>query len=441
MTPGLKGLGEWLRARWDGPRQFQAFLDKPLPRNVSWLHTLGSLLLFYLVLQAITGVLLGLYYSGSPDQAYASVHYIRNELRFGALVHSLHKHGAGFILVTAVLHLARSYFLAAYRRPRELVWWSGLLLVLVLALFAFTGQLLPWDQRGYWATVVGIRIASSTPLVADATEQLLTGGYGDIGATTLSRFLILHVCVLPVALFALVGLHLKLLQKSGSAGPLSGSPEPLHAFFPRQAFKDLIVSAGGALVLFLVAWFFPFGDSGPAAPDATGFVPRPEWYFYAHYELLRMLPAGLQGLGTWLLPGVVLGGLFALPLIDRGEDRAFGKRRLLTVLGLGVAIGAVGLTITGFVAEAHEEAPAVESSDKTGSELFVQHKCIKCHTIDSNGGDKGPNLSHVASRLRPGYLKPWIRNPRKFKPDSEMPSFEGSEQELAVLTAYLQSLK
>ena len=269
-------LRAWIASRWGGPDSARAFLSKPLPRNISWLHTLGSLLLLYLLFQALTGILLGFYYSPSPDSAYESVSYIQDELFLGSFLHRLHRFGAGFVFVTLFLHLARSYFLAAYKSPRELLWVSGVILGVLATLFAFTGQLLPFDQRGYWATVVGIRIASSAPGLGDLIRSLLTGGYGDIGATTLSRFYILHVCVLPLALGGLIGLHLGILQKIGSAGPADGSsPEPVRSFYPTQAVKDVFAAAGGALALVLVAALVKSHDTGPADPVAGGFVPRP----------------------------------------------------------------------------------------------------------------------------------------------------------------------
>jgi len=170
---------EWLQSRGASLRPVRAFLDKPVPRNVGWLHTLGSLLVVYLVFQTVTGILLGLYYTPSPEGAYQSVQHVREGLFLGGFLLRLHRWGAGFVLVTAFLHLARSYFLAAYKAPRELLWLTGLLLGVLLVLFAFTGQLLPYDQHGYWATVVGVRIAGSPPLVGGFVERLLTGGYGE----------------------------------------------------------------------------------------------------------------------------------------------------------------------------------------------------------------------------------------------------------------------
>ncbi len=450
----IRRLESWLSERWDGPGRIRAFLGKQLPRNVSWLHTLGGLLLLYLVLQLVTGILLALYYSPSPDQAYASVRYIREELNFGWFVYSLHRCGSSFVLVTAFLHFARSYFLASYKKPRELVWCSGILLGLLLTLFAFSGQLLPYDQRGYWAAVVGIRIAASAPLVGGAVHDLLTGGFGDIGATTLSRFFIAHVCVLPLVLFGLISLHLGLLQKVGSAGPVAGRPEPYHSFYPRQATRDLLASVAGAAALFLVAALVSFEDSGPSAPEAGGFVPRPEWYFYAHFELLRLLPADLPLLGTFILPNLLIGGLLVLPFLDRNPERSFARRKVMTSIGVLGVVSFVVLTAVGIESASAEaaaiRAAAAEAGGDTGLDpiargraLFAskRHDCIKCHTIEGRGGDKGPDLTHVGKRLRADYLKPWIRRPTNFKPDTEMPAFEGSEQELDDIAQFLRSLK
>ena len=439
-----QSLLNWLRPRTDAPEKAQAFLQKPLPHNVSWLHTLGGLLLFYLIIQTITGILMGLYYNPSPDQAHDSILYIDTQLRFGALVHSLHHHGAAFILITAFLHLMRSFFLAAYRAPRELLWWSGLGLFLLLTLFAFTGQLLPFDQHGYWATEVGIRIASAPPVLGQYIREFLTGGYGDIGATTLSRFMILHVAVLPLVFFGLTGLHLALLQKVGSAGPLQGSPEPYHKFFPKQLLKDLLVAALGALLLFVVAWLMPPVDSGPADPGATGFVPRPEWYFFAHYEILRMLPSGWQLLGTFVLPTAAGGALALLPLLDRKGSKLLPGRLRVTI-GILTILGVVGLTVTGLIVESSEKPKSnaiVGDPIAAGKKLFHTKKCTKCHSIGTEeGGDKGPNLARVARRIRADYFKPWIRKPQTYLPDTEMPRFEGSEEELDAIVRYLKTLK
>ncbi len=438
---------DWLTPRWAGPKQAADFLNKPLPRNVGWLHTLGSLLLVYLLFQVLTGVLLGFYYSPSTESAYQSVTYIREELFLGRFLANLHRYGAAFIIVTVFLHLLRSYFLGSYKKPRELLWISGLMLGVLLTLFAFTGQLLPYDQRGYWATVVGIQIASSAPGAGDAVNQLLTGGYGDIGAATLSRFYIFHVSVLPLVLFGLIGLHLSILQKTGSSGPADGSTsEPIKTFFPSQAVKDVLVAAGGAMLLCVVAALVTSHDTGPANPAAGSFTPRPEWYFLSHYEILKMLPGNMQVIGTFVLPNILLVVLMAVPFLDRGPERHWKKRKFWVVAGALVTLGVVGLTAQGLLTapDTHTQA---SSGDTTltpvehGRQLFTEKKCIQCHTINGEGKDKGPDLTHAASRLREDFLPGWIRNPRNLKPDTDMPAFEGTEDELDAIVAYLLTLE
>ncbi len=438
-------LRAWIAPRWDGPEHVSRFLAKPLPPNVSWLHTLGGLLLVYLLFQTLTGILLGLYYSASPDSAYDSVRYVRDELFLGSFLHHLHRCGAGFIMVTAFLHLARSYFLAAYKSPRELLWVSGLLLGVLLTLFAFTGTLLPYDQRGYWATVVGIQIASSAPVFGDSIRALLTGGYGDIGATTISRFYVLHVCVLPLALVALAALHLGILQKTGPSGPTSGAPESLRPFYPSQAVRDLLVAAGGSLGLFLVAALVSASESGPANPASADFVPRPEWYFLSHYQILKWLPGDWQILGTFVLPNALLGILLLLPFFDRRPERSPRSRPVAMAAGAVVCMSIVGLTVQGVLtAPESEHGAATEVSQENvverGRQLFAEKKCAQCHTIAGQGGTKGPELSRVGRRLRIDYLPEWIRNPRNFEPMTEMPSFEGTEDELKAVVEYLLTL-
>ena len=442
---GLSGrLRDWVEPRWAAPEQLTTFLSKPLPRNVSWAHTLGSLLLVYLGFQVLTGVLLSFYYSPSPENAYQSVRYIRSELFLGDFVFKLQRFGAGFIMVTAFLHAARSYFLAAYKAPRELLWISGLLLGVLLTLFAFTGQLLPYDQRGYWATVVGVQIASGAPGLGETVRALLTGGYGAIGATTLSRFYALHICVLPLALAALIGLHLSILQRTGSAGPVQGPPEPIRPFYPRQAVKDVFAAAVGALLLFLVAGLVASQDSGPANPAAGDFVPRPEWFFLAHYQILKYLPGSMQVIGTFVLPNALFGLLLLLPFIDRGPKRAPLGRRIATPIGALVCLTIIVLTGIGIATapetESNGGAP-VDNPLAHGRALFKEKLCSTCHTINGQGGQTGPDLSTVARRIRADYLPDWIRNPGSFKPTTEMPAFEGTDEQLEALVEYLLTLE
>jgi len=443
----LTNAREFIATRWSGVERMQAVLTKSLPRNISWIHTLGSLLLLYICFQFVTGVLLGLYYNPGPESAYDSIQYIREELFLGKFLHRLHRYGAGFVIVTAFLHMARSYFLAAYKKPRELLWLSGVVLFVLLTIFAFTGQLLPFDQRGYWATVVGIRIASSPPIIGDAVGALLRGGYGDIGAVTLSRFYITHVSVLPLLLAGLIGMHLGILQRVGSAGPTEGPPEPKKSFYPHQAFKDTVVAALGAAALIIVAAFVSSAETGPADPNSGDYVPRPEWYFFAHFMILKLLPANLQILGTFVLPTLAGIILVALPFIDRSPERSPRRRRALTGIGILVVLSVIVLTGWG-IADLYRGQPEaiatkeVEDPVELGREYFrVSDHCIQCHAIHGSGGTTGPDLTNVGERLQLDYMRAWIRNPKRFKPDTVMPAFEGTERELDAVIEYLLSIE
>jgi len=431
----------WLAERGADTEPAEQFLNKSLPRNVGWIHTLGSLLLFYILFQMLTGVLLGFYYTPSPEGAYRSVSYIDRELLLGGFLLRLHRYGAGFVMTTAFLHLLRTFLLGSYKAPRELLWISGVSLGLLLTLFAFTGQLLPYDQRGYWATVVGIHIASSAPGLGDAVGRVLTGGYGDIGAATLSRFYVLHICVLPIVMLGLVRLHLRILQKVGSSGPVAGSPEPHSPFFPRQALRDVAVAAGGALLLCLVAALLHPENTGPANPAPGSFVPRPEWYFGSHYQLLKVLPGVI---GAFVLPNVIIVVVLMLPFLDRGPGRSFRQRRIVLSIGGGLVLLAITLTLWG-VATAPAAAASTEADGgdpvTRGRQVFHRLECAQCHRIAGEGGEQGPDLTSVATRLQPDYLKDWIRNPAGFRPATEMPAFAGTEEELEAVVAYLLTQK
>ena len=182
--------------------------------KVNWFYTLGSATLFVAVNQMITGILLTIYYVPTPDQAYDSVQYITTQVQAGWLIRGLHHWGASAMVLLTVLHMLRVIFYGAYKFPREVTWFTGVgLLVLVLG-FGFTGYLLPWDQKAYWATTVGTRIAEVTPLVGDWILRIMRGGE-ELTAVTLARFYGVHVWFLPAALLALLGIHLYLVIRIG----------------------------------------------------------------------------------------------------------------------------------------------------------------------------------------------------------------------------------
>ncbi len=210
-------IGNWLDERLGWRSVWESIFLRKIPK-VNWWYTLGSASLFIAINQIVTGILLTLYYVPTPDHAYDSVQYITYELTFGWLIRGLHHWGASAMGIFVVLHLLRVYFLGAYKFPREITWLTGLTLLLIVMGFGFTGYLLPWDQRAYWATVVGTKIAELTPGIGPFILEVMRGGEG-LSAVTLARFFGVHVWVLPAALIGLIALHMYLVIRHGISAP------------------------------------------------------------------------------------------------------------------------------------------------------------------------------------------------------------------------------
>jgi len=214
-------LGNWLDERLGWRGVWNTIFLRKIPK-VNWLYTLGSATLFIAMLQIITGILLTIYYVPTPDQAYESVQYITTQLPMGWFIRGLHHWGASAMVILTVLHMLRVIFYGAYKFPREVTWFTGVILLIVVIGFGFTGYLLPWDQKAYWATTVGTRIAGVAPVVGDTILKVMRGG-DELSAITLVRFFGVHVWVLPIILLGLIGIHMFLVIRNGiSAVPQKG---------------------------------------------------------------------------------------------------------------------------------------------------------------------------------------------------------------------------
>ena len=329
--------------------EFSAHLRKPLPKHINLLFSLGSLAMFLLLLQAATGAFLALYYSPSPEHAHNAVTYISEEVPFGAFVRGLHHWGASAMVIVVFLHLLRVVLYSSYKPPREFTWIFGVLLLLIVLGFGFTGYLLPWDDKAYWATVVGVEIASTAPVLGDFVAKVMRGGT-EIGAVTLSRFYALHTIWLPWLAFGLVGVHLFFVRYYGSSGTPQNTPEEMKTgkpFYPDQVFEDVV----GMLILFVVlavvALSVPVPLEDVADPTNADYDPRPEWYFLFLFQLLKYFQGPFEVIGTFVIPTVGMVLLLLLPFLDRSERAVLWKRPVaLTVTTVSVA-GIVLLTILG----------------------------------------------------------------------------------------------
>jgi cytochrome b6 len=326
------GLAEWL--------EFARRKTVPAHPHAFWYYW-GGVSLFFFLVQAVTGVLLLLYYRPGPE-AYESVRQITYEIDFGWLIRSVHSWSANLMIAAIFVHMFSVFFMKAYRAPREFGWWSGLTLLLLAMVFGFSGYLLPMNELAFFATKVGLEIPASLPVLGAKMAELVRGG-PEVSELTVQRFFALHVAVLPALFIPVLGFHLWLVQKHGNALPPSeeAKPEALRRnipFFPNFFFKDLAVWLVALNVMALLAVAFPWELGQPAdilKPAPKGI--HPEWYFMSSFQVLKILGGLLRG-----KPGEIVGmvifnlGLvlwFLVPLYD--NTSAAGRRaRRATYFGL-----------------------------------------------------------------------------------------------------------
>lgn len=432
---------DWLDRRLKLKPIERTLLDEPIPGGASWVYVFGSATLFLFVLQAITGMFLAVYYAPTPDHAYDSVRFIETQIMFGAFVRGLHHWGASGMVVVIGLHMLQVFLYGAYKPPRELMWMVGVVLLLLVMAFAFTGYLLPWDQTAYWATQVGINMVGTVPLVGDVLVRILRGGE-TLGALTLSRFFAIHVLFLPALTVVGVALHLFILRRVGPAGPWSEDRAALgsETFYPRQVYMDAVVMLGVFLVIAALALTVPFPLTDKANPSDTSFVPVPEWYFLFYYELLKYVHGPLEPVATWILPTLFVLVLLFWPFIDRNPARHPASRPV--ALGAGAVFLLVVFSLLGISLKNLYAVPRADPAVARGKDIYAKYGCSGCHRVHGEGGAVGPDLSYVGE-VRPE--RQWhlrhFRDPQSVSPGSIMPKFPLSEQELNDLTSYMLSLK
>lgn len=206
-------ISTWLDERLGLRTIYSTVLDRKVPK-VNWWFTLGSASLFLFVMQAVTGIMLTIYYVPSPDHAYDSIQYIMNGVTFGWLIRGIHHWGATLMVLVVFIHMLRTFFFGSYKFPRELTWLTGVVLLLATLGMGFTGYLLPWNQKAYWATTVGTSIAGTVPFLGGFIGKVLRGG-SDLSAVTLARFFSVHIWWLPVVIGGAIGVHLYMVIRLG----------------------------------------------------------------------------------------------------------------------------------------------------------------------------------------------------------------------------------
>ena len=335
-----------------------------LPRNINCWYSLGSVLLLIFKIQVLSGILLLIYYVPDAEKAFKSVTFIMNSVPFGWLIRMCHVVGSSMMVLVLLLHMLSVLFMGSYKKPRELNWLSGFILFNLVTGICLTGYLLPWSQLSFWATTVATNSVGAIPIVGQHLVEFLRGGKL-VGPATLGRFFAVHVAVMPLAIAALIGLHLFLLQRIGVSAPPFGLKDSENSrqaigfkcekhvggipFFPNYAVQDLCSMALYlalflAIVFFAPNIFFPPEAFIPANPYLTPAHIKPEWYFLANYQTLKIFPNEFIGLS---LQGAAMTLLALLPFIDRSPERHPLKRPVFMVCSIGGILLWVGLSVWG----------------------------------------------------------------------------------------------
>lgn len=434
MNGLVRGIVEWLDDRTGVRRLRSKLLDEPLPPGTGWWFTLGSLLLFGLAVQFVTGVALALFYAPTPDHAWDSVRFITTAVPGGSLLRGLHHWAASLVVVAAVAHLVRVVVFGSYKKPREVNWIVGLLLLLVILALGLTGYLLPWDQRAYWATVVTINIARITPVAGDWVAALLSGG-PTIGAMTLTRWYAMHALVLPAALVGLVVVHLTLMRRHGISGPIRPQEGAATPFFPYQAARDLTVVSVAAVVLTVLAWQGAPALEPPADPASSTYVPRPDWYFLGLFQLLKYFPGRFEIIGAMVIPGAVVTWLMLLPWLDRGGSREWSARRgVLAVFG-AVCTAVLTLTVLGAMDRPAPVGSAWTPREIAGVTLIeTTDRCARCHAPE---GVANPIEAGAFSRAR-DWLTAHVADPIAIAPGVRPAPFTNEADTSAIVAALVR---
>lgn len=325
----VQDFHDWLDLRTGCKALLHELLYENVPGGSRWRYVWGSTLTFTFMVQIVTGMFLWMSYSPSSQTAWESVFYIQNEMWGGWLLRGIHHFTAQAMTILLVLHLMQVLIDGAYKAPREMNFFLGLiLLVLVLAL-SLTGYLLPWDQKGYWATKVATNIMAITPFIGPELQKVVIGG-ADYGHHTLTRFFALHAGVIPGLVVCFIAGHIYLFRKHGLT-PAQPKMKPDCAFWPDQVLKDAVAClAVMAAVLFMILKprLFGGGDPGadlgaPADPSEPYSAARPEWYFLFLFQFLKYFPGHTEVIGAIIIPTIVLLVLFAMPFIGNWR---FGHR-------------------------------------------------------------------------------------------------------------------
>ncbi len=464
----LRRAAVWLDDRLHITALYASTAGHEVPASAgSWFYVFGSATLVCFVIQIITGACLAFVYIPSTNEAWTSLQYLNHAQFLGWYLRAVHNWGSNFMVAIMTLHMIQVFLFGAYKYPRELTWVSGVFLLVCTLGMAFTGQVMRFDQDAYWGLTIGASITGRVPLIGAQLVHLLLAG-PIIAGETLSRFFTLHVFIIPGLIIAIISMHLRLVLTKG----INEYPRPGHPvhkatydaeyaqilrkegvpFVPHAIGKDLIFAAiviAGILGCALV--FGPKGPGGPPNPTIVDTNPRPDFYFLSVFAALALLPDWMEVLVLFAAPTLMLIFLLALPFISGTGEKSARRRPvavlsvifIMLVLGVLTYMGETSPWSPKMSAWSGDAIPVQFIKGRTplemhGALVFQNKQCRNCHSLGGEGGERGPALDSVATRLTKDEM---IR--QVIQGGGNMPAYgkKLSPAEVDALVSFMQTLR
>ena len=461
----MKAFLDWADQRTGYKKLVHETLYENVPGGARWRYVWGSTLAFCFSIQVITGLALWVAYSAGSQTAWESVYYIQHEMWGGWFLRGLHHYTAQAMTVLLVFHLMQVVIDGAYKAPREINFWSGVVLLLLVLALSLTGYLLPWDQKGFWATKVATSIAAITPFIGPELQKLVVGG-SDYGHHTLTRFFALHAGIIPGVIIAFIVAHIYLFRRHGLT-PKEPRRRPDAAFWPDQVLRDAVACLAVLLVVVFFIIRYRGAELGAPADASEQFsAARPEWYFLFLFQLLKYFPGGTEIWGAIVIPALLMGVLIAMPFVGKWK---LGHRFNLGFLWAMLA----GVGLLTYLARTEDAASpefilAVQSAERDaarvivlaqspdgiptagavtllrndaltqGPKLFAKN-CASCHRYDGHDGlGSQPTDKISASDLKGFASREWIAGLLDPARVDSLHYFGGSKQKTGKMVKFVK---
>ncbi len=463
----IRNVAVWLDDRLHISALYASTAGHEVPSSAgSWFYVFGSATLLCFVIQVITGAILAFVYVPSTNEAWTSLQYLNHAQFLGWYLRAIHQWGSTFMVAMMTLHMIQVFLFGAYKYPRELTWVTGVFLFVMTLAMAFTGQVMRFDQDAYWGLTIGASITGRVPIFGAQLVHLLLAG-PIIAGETLSRFFSLHVFIIPGLLIAIISGHLRLVLTKGiNEYPKPGVPvhrgtydaeyaEVLRKdgvpFVPNAVGKDLLFSAGMIVAILVISFVVgPKGPGGPPNPTLVDTNPRPDFYFLSIFAALALLPDWMEVAVLFVAPALMGAWLFALPFISGTGEKSYRRRpvAVLSVVFIMLVIGSLA-----YLGETSPWSPKMGAwsgnavpvqyvknlspLEMHGALVLQNKQCRNCHALGGYGGQRGPALDAVATRLtRDEMVRQVIQG------GGNMPAFgkKLSPAEVDALVSFMQTL-